>query len=112
LSLAELDLRTAEGRYAAGIRVALIEHVGGDPSVPQQLLIGAIALKALRMELMMSHILSDEQIAEGDDGKFLSWANSLRRDLEALGIKRPPPTQPSLPEYLQEIQRRKALEAA
>jgi hypothetical protein len=100
LTLGELDLRTAEGRYAKGIRKALIEHVGGSPTPAQQLLIGLVALKCLRMEMMVFKILSDEQIESGDDGKFLSWANSVRRDLEVLGVARNLPPPPSLEHYL------------
>jgi hypothetical protein len=109
LTLAELDLRTAEGKFCAGIRAALVEHVGGNPTPPMQILIGLAALKSLRLELMMSRILSDEQIKEGDDGKFLSWANSLRRDLLALGLERMRELPQSLTDYLREIERRRTL---
>ena len=105
LSLGELDLRTAEGRYARGIRQALIDHVGGTPTAAQQLLIGAVALKALRMEMMISRILSDEQIENGNDGQFLAWANSMRRDLEVLGVAHKLPAPPSLERYLLERRR-------
>jgi hypothetical protein len=88
LALGELDKRTNEGRYVETVRKALYDHVGGDPSAPQQLLIGAIALTALRIEFSVKKILDDRQVAEGDDNRHLAWVNSLRRSLVAIGLER------------------------
>jgi hypothetical protein len=104
LSLGSLDLRTAEGRFAKGIRDKLAEHLGNQLTAPQELIISACAIKALRLELMVHPILSDAALAnEGYDHRFLAWANSLRRDLEAIGIVRPPQL-PRLGDYLKAIE--------
>ena len=99
-ALVHLDGRTREGRFARAVQSELVEHVGGSPSAPQQLLIRLASLKALRLALMTQHVLTDQSISERDDQQFLSWANSLRRDLDVLGIARAPERLPRLAEVL------------
>ena len=54
--------------------------------------------------MMLKTILSEEAIASGNqDGQYLAWSNSLRRDLEAIGIARPPQL-PRLSDYLKAIE--------
>ena len=60
----------------------LVEHVG-DPTAPQLLIIQAAGLKAVRLAL-----LADENLADGADHHALSWLNSMRLDLQALGLER------------------------
>ncbi len=100
LTLGALDLRTSEGQFAKAVRDALALHLGTDLSAPQQLLVSAAAIKALRLELMVQRILAPDALDAQQDGKFLAWANSLRRDLEAIGIARKPPRVPTLAEHL------------
>jgi hypothetical protein len=89
LSFAQLDLRTAEGQFADDVRRALTEQLGGSPSAGQQVLVQMAALKLLRCELLCRKILSAEAIQDRNDNHFLAWANSVRRDLEALGVTSP-----------------------
>ena len=100
LTLGALDLRTSEGQFAKAVREALAAHLGGELTAPQQLLVSAAAIKALRLELMVQRILAPDALDAQQDGKFLAWANSLRRDLEAIGIARKPPRVPTLAEHL------------
>jgi hypothetical protein len=86
------------------IREQLTRHLGGQLNAPQQLIISAASIKALRLEMMLKTILSEEAIASGNqDGQYLAWSNSLRRDLEAIGIARPPQL-PRLGDYLKAIE--------
>lgn len=88
LTLGQLDLRTAEGRYAKAIRDALVEFVGPQQLTPTlQLLISATAIKALRLEMLAQRVLSGSSLDGGQDARFLGWANSLRHDLEAIGLR-------------------------
>lgn len=100
LTLGALDLRTTEGQFAKAVRDALSLHLGSDLTPPQQLLVSAAAIKALRLELMVQRILAPDALDAQQDGKFLAWANSLRRDLEAIGIARKPPRIPTIAEHL------------
>jgi hypothetical protein len=99
-----LDRRTSEGKFVLAIREQLTRHLGGQVTAPQQLIISAASIKALRLEMMLKTILSEEAIASGNqDGQYLAWSNSLRRDLEAIGIARPPQL-PRLGDYLKAIE--------
>jgi hypothetical protein len=89
LSFAQLDLRTAQGKFADEIRLALSDQLGGNPSPAQQLMIQAAALKALRVELLIRRVLSEDSIKSNNDNHCLAWLNGLRRDLEALGLLGP-----------------------
>jgi hypothetical protein len=98
-----LDRRTSEGKFVLAIREQLTRHLGGQLTAPQQLIVSAASIKALRLEMMLKTILSEEAIASGNqDGQYLAWSNSLRRDLEAIGIARPPEL-PRLGDYLKAI---------
>jgi hypothetical protein len=85
--LASVDGRSQVGRYVRQLRRQLSEHVGGSPSVAQRVLIEQATIKAARLGLLVDKILT---AAEPDVDLatrcYLAWSNSLRRDLEALGL--------------------------
>ena len=66
------------------------------------MLIGLAARKALRLTLLTSHVLTKGDLDERGDREFLAYANSLRRDLETLGLKSPARQLPRLAEYIGE----------
>jgi hypothetical protein len=72
--LSDLDLRTNAGKFANSIKEGLEAQIG-NPTAGQQILIKLVAVKVLRCE-MMARI----------ENYFLAWSNSIRRDLEALGV--------------------------
>ncbi len=80
------------------VQAELTEHVGGQPNAAQQLLIRLASIKALRVALMADYVLSEQSITERDDRQFLAWANSLRRDLDTLGITKRAVRHPGLAE--------------
>src|SRR5919106_2711748 len=84
-----LDQRTHEGKFAAEVERALVDHVGGEPTGPQLLLIKCAALKALRIALMSRKVVTNESLTDLNDRQLVCWMNSLRRDLQALGMERP-----------------------
>ncbi len=98
--LTRLDLRTREGKFARAVHQELVKQVGGEPTAAEQLLIKLATLKALRVALMADSIMTREAIDERVDRQFLAWANSLRRDLDVLGISRRAKTSPRLAEIL------------
>ena len=61
-----LDRRTSEGKFVLAIREQLTQHLGGQLTAPQQLIISAASIKALRLEMMLKSILSEEAIASGN----------------------------------------------
>ncbi|MEE9249739.1 MAG: hypothetical protein V3U93_01250 [Alphaproteobacteria bacterium] len=78
----------------------MTEHVGGAPTAAERILIRLASIKSLRLALMVDHVLSEQAITERDDRQYLAWSNSLRRDLDTLGLKRRAEVGPGLREIL------------
>src|SRR5437016_5234026 len=88
LSFSDLDLRTNAGRFANSIKSDLEAQIG-NPSPGQQILIKLVAIKVLRCEMMYDQVLSKPDGGDLQDrveNYFLAWSNSVRMDLEALGV--------------------------
>src|SRR5580693_5053289 len=84
-SLTDADHRTREGRFLKTVTSELVEHLG-DATAPQRLLIQSAALKATRMMLLTDQLLAGVPLAEGSDHHALAWLNSMRLDLQAIGL--------------------------
>jgi hypothetical protein len=89
-ALTDVDRRTRAGRVLRSVTVELIEHLG-DATAPQRLLVQAAALKATRLMLLTDQLLDGTPPSEGSDHHALAWLNSLRLDLQALGLERKGP---------------------
>jgi hypothetical protein len=100
-ALVDLDRRTRAGRVMKSVTAELIKHLG-DASAPQRLLIQAAALKSVRLMLLTDQLLDGTPPSEGSDHHALAWLNSLRLDLQALGLERKGPASIDLREYLKE----------
>ena len=86
-NLTALDGRTKEARIIAEVEAALVNSLGGDPSPQQCLLIQRIAVKSLRCYLSEREFLRNRSQSRLETD-YLSWANSLRADLQLLGLER------------------------
>ena len=101
LKLPALDNRTREARYLAAARQHLIEHVGGNPSTTQLVLIDRCAWLMLHCFLLDQRIVSGQQSWSENDRKcYLAFSNSLVRTLREIGLEGSAPRQPSLAEVL------------
>lgn len=98
--LAIIDGRRAEARRMKEITAQLSEHVGGAPSVTQQMLIGRIAALMLRVELMDKEVLSGTPQTERDQRAYLGWNNSISRLLRQLGLQGRQPKAMTLQEHV------------
>ena len=88
LAFSDLDGRTNAGKFVNSIKNDLEAQIG-NPSPGQQILIKLIAIKVLRCEMMYDQVLSKPNGGDLQDrveNYFLAWSNSVRRDLEALGV--------------------------
>src|SRR5438067_629065 len=101
VTLSKIDGRTQQGAIVTETRRLLVEHVGGAPSVPQQLIIERCALLTLRCSQIEAKF-ANGNISQFDTLHYLSWANSLGKLLNKLGITEPIERDPSmsLREYL------------
>jgi hypothetical protein len=100
-ALVDLDRRTRAGRVMKSVIRELTMHLG-DATAPQRLLIQSAGLKAVRLALLSDQLLDGTPPSEGSDHHALAWLNSLRLDLQALGLERKSPAALDLREYLKE----------
>src|SRR3954464_10500017 len=86
ITLYRADGRTYEGMIVRRVRSALSEHVGGNPSVAQSLLIERAAWLSLRLALKERKLLETGDLTRHDDLHYMSWTNGLVKILDRLGI--------------------------
>jgi len=92
-NLTALDGRTKEARFMAEVEAELVRDLGGDPSIMQVIIIRRVSMKELRCHLAECAMLraifcNDETRRERLETDYLTWTNSLRADLQLLGLKR------------------------
>ncbi len=103
-AIVRMDKRTRAGRIMRTIRADLIDHCGGVPSAAERILIESAALKATRLHLISERVINGAAFEAGESEKTISWANSLRLDLVALGLeRRMKDVTPSLDDIVAEI---------
>jgi hypothetical protein len=81
---AKIDGRTGLGKAIRLMRAELIRHVGGRPTIAQKILIDRITHKTIKAHLYEMGVLQEDQ---GSKPHYLALVNSLRLDLQALGLK-------------------------
>jgi hypothetical protein len=87
-SIAALDARTTVAKLLRKITDDLLDHLG-DPTAPQRIIVQGAAFKALRVALFADKMLNDSSsLSETSDHNLLACSNSLRLDLQALGLER------------------------
>lgn len=85
-TLASLDKRGREARLLRQVRTDLINHIGGNPSPVQRMLIERCAMLQLRVAMLDGRVL-DGTFTEYDAKTYLAFSYSLRRSLVALGLE-------------------------
>jgi hypothetical protein len=107
-SLTQIDGRCRIARQIREFTATLIEHVGGLPTAAQAVLIREAAIKNAKVAMLVDTILAGEGVdLDCATRTYLAWSNSLRRDLEALGVSRPEKVA-TLSDFLVEQRRRSA----
>jgi hypothetical protein len=79
----------------------LIAHLG-DASAPQRLIVQCAAVKAVRLALLTDQLLDGTPPSDGSDHHALAWLNSLRLDLQAIGLEKKTVPSLDLNAYLKE----------
>jgi hypothetical protein len=95
-----IDNRSREGRFLAAARHRLIQHLGGNPSTTQVVLIDRIAWLMLHTFMLDQRIASGESWGENDRKCYLAFSNSLVRSLRELGLEAGAGPEPTLAEVL------------
>jgi hypothetical protein len=78
----------------------LIQHLGGNPSTTQIVLIDRIAWLMLHCFLLDQRIASGESWGENDRKCYLAFSNSLVRSLREIGLESAAAREPSLADIL------------
>ena len=100
-SLTMIDGRCTVSRCIRDLAKALVEHVGGDPTPSQLILIREASIKNAKLGMLVDKILQGEEPdVDLATRCYLAWSNSMRRDLEALGLDRPEVQMPTIAGYL------------
>jgi hypothetical protein len=101
-ALTSIDGRCRVARTIREFARELVAQVGGDPTPAQRILIREASIKNARITMMADAIL-DRDAPDFDltTRCYLAWSNSLRRDLEALGIKAPERKETELGQFLE-----------
>jgi hypothetical protein len=99
-ALRRLDNRTLEARTLNRTVRELSEHVGGDPTPPQRLVIHASAVLVMRLEAILSRYLAKDGDVESLNRYLVAIQNTLRLNMQSLGMEKPERQVPSLKDYL------------
>lgn len=101
-ALTNIDRRTRAGRVMTTVTNELIAHLG-DATAPQRLLVQSAAFKSVRLALLTDMLLANGgTLSEGSEHHALAWLNSLRLDLQAIGLERRASPSLDLAAYLKE----------
>ncbi len=99
--LADLDGRSRAARLLRVVRAELTAHVGGRPSMVQQVLIGQAAALHLQISLMDAKAAERGGVMSARDSRhYLSWCANLQRLLRQLGMKAAAATPRTLADHL------------
>jgi hypothetical protein len=95
-----IDQRSREGRFLATARHHMAEHIGGNPTIAQRVLIDRIAWLMLHCHLLDQRIVSGTAWGEHDRKCYLAFSNSLIRSLREIGLEASAGREPTLAEVL------------
>jgi hypothetical protein len=94
-----VDGRSREGRFMRAYEQSLVQHVGGEPTAVQRVLISRATRLAMHIELMDRPSLQGDGITERDGRQYSAWSD-LCRTLKQLGIKGAVAHQPAIGDLL------------
>ncbi len=98
--LARLSGHCQVARYIQRFAKELDDQLGSTTPA-QKALIKEAAIKSAKLGLLVDKILADsEPDLDYASRCYLAWSNSLRRDLEVLGIGKPEVQAPRIADYL------------
>lgn len=96
----KLDGRTALAKAISAMKGKLVKQLGGNPSIGETLLIDRVVHKAIKAHIYEINFFSNRK--QGSKDHYLALVNSLRLDLQALGLKQNGGKILDLNEYMRE----------
>ena len=98
-ALANLDMRTREGRIIRDTRAALSAHLGGNLSATQRAMVERAAHLSMQVAMLDAKCVAGT-MTHHDGREYLAWTNALTRLLRQLGMKGAADRPPSLADHL------------
>jgi hypothetical protein len=95
-----IDGRLVEAKVERQIIGELTNHVGGFPTAPQRLLIKRTARLVVMLGIIERRIIESCDLKDLEARQLCALSNSLRLNLQALGLAKPEVQAPNLVEYL------------
>ena len=108
---ASLDGRSTMGRFVRDLEKQLIEHVGGNPSITQRLLIERMIKVRIQLDLLDEKLASGEWTAH-DSRTYGGLLNAYRLTAREIGMDAKPKPAKTLAEHLAEKAAQAAAQAA
>ena len=96
----KFDGRSHAGRAAKQLRIALTEHLGGNPSAVQLLLISQACSLSARIATMDESFRKAGHMSDHHTREYLAFSNSLCRLTERLGLKGAKSKPPTLADHI------------
>lgn len=95
------DGRSEDGRYVRDLEKQLTDHVGGNPSITERLLIQRIIELCMRLNTLDAQLNNSPQTwTSFDDRTYCGIQSGFRLALRELGFKPKPPPIPTLAEHV------------
>jgi hypothetical protein len=88
VGLRRLDRRTRLAKALRAVKQELTVALGGDLSPQQEILVDRAAFLVFRVSTFEGMLIAGKEYNPSVDNIYLCWCNTLRRTLEALGLKR------------------------
>jgi len=95
-----VDGRSRPGKWMNHLRLELIQHLGGSPSVAESILIEQVVIKVLKSHLYHVGLFKNKSFGSKDHA--LAIQNSIRLDLQVLGLQKRAKKVDDLQEYLRQ----------
>jgi hypothetical protein len=84
------DGNAPEARFIRQLRADLIRHIGGQPSATQRIAVERATMLAFHLAKIDAAALAAGEMSDHGRKQYLAWDGSLRRALQALGMKAAP----------------------
>jgi hypothetical protein len=85
----QIDGRIYEGKLERRTIADLSAHLGGDLTVPQEILVRQCAKLVVVLDVLGVELVDKGEVSDFASRRYLAWVGQLRRTLETVGIERP-----------------------
>jgi hypothetical protein len=99
-----VDGRSREGRFLSACRDELAQHVGGNPSPAERVLIDRLAWLRLHVTLIDEKVSGGSPMSAHDQRAYMAFSNAISRGMRQLGLKGVAARPLTLDEHLRRVE--------